>query len=38
MTQSYADGYGEGDKLLAIQASVYTDDIDAAAALMFRGK
>jgi methyl-accepting chemotaxis protein len=26
---SYADGYGEGDKLLAIQAGVYTDDIDA---------
>jgi methyl-accepting chemotaxis protein len=27
---TYADGYGEGDKLLAIQAGVYTDDIDAA--------
>jgi methyl-accepting chemotaxis protein len=26
---SYAGGYGEGDKLLAIQAGVYTDDIDA---------
>ena len=26
---SYADGYGEGEKLLAIQAGVYTDDIDA---------
>src|SRR5207302_4690697 len=25
----YAGGYGEGDKLLAIQAGVYTDDIDA---------
>src|SRR5215471_18417427 len=24
-----AGGYGEGDKLLAIQAGVYTDDIDA---------
>jgi len=29
MTLSYAGGYGEGDKLLAIQAGVYTDDIDA---------
>ncbi|MBV8918632.1 methyl-accepting chemotaxis protein [Bradyrhizobium sp.] len=27
---SYAGGYGEGDKLLAIQAGVYIDDIDAA--------
>jgi len=27
---TYAGGYGEGDKLLAIQAGVYTDDIDAA--------
>jgi methyl-accepting chemotaxis protein len=26
---TYAGGYGEGDKLLAIQAGVYTDDIDA---------
>jgi methyl-accepting chemotaxis protein len=26
---SYAGGYGEGDNLLAIQAGVYTDDIDA---------
>src|SRR6201996_3120034 len=26
---TYADGYGQGDKLLAIQAGVYTDDIDA---------
>lgn len=26
---SYADGYGEGENLLAIQAGVYTDDIDA---------
>jgi methyl-accepting chemotaxis protein len=26
---SYAGGYGEGDKMLAIQAGVYTDDIDA---------
>ena len=26
---TYADGYGEGDKMLAIQAGVYTDDIDA---------
>ena len=26
---TYADGYGAGDKLLAIQAGVYTDDIDA---------
>ena len=26
---SYAGGYGEGEKLLAIQAGVYTDDIDA---------
>jgi len=26
---TFADGYGEGDKLLAIQAGVYTDDIDA---------
>src|SRR6267142_4208550 len=25
---TYAGGYGEGDKLLAIQAGVYTDDID----------
>jgi methyl-accepting chemotaxis protein len=25
---SYAGGYGEGDKMLAIQAGVYTDDID----------
>src|SRR5215510_1084639 len=27
---SYAGGYGEGEKLLAIQAGVYIDDIDAA--------
>jgi methyl-accepting chemotaxis protein len=26
---SYAGGYGEGENLLAIQAGVYTDDIDA---------
>ena len=26
---TYAGGYGEGEKLLAIQAGVYTDDIDA---------
>src|SRR6266853_1464871 len=26
---TYAGGYGEGDRLLAIQAGVYTDDIDA---------
>src|ERR1700761_7813826 len=26
---TYAGGYGEGDKLLAIQAGVYTDDIEA---------
>jgi methyl-accepting chemotaxis protein len=26
---TYAGGFGEGDKLLAIQAGVYTDDIDA---------
>lgn len=26
---TYAGGYGEGDNLLAIQAGVYTDDIDA---------
>jgi methyl-accepting chemotaxis protein len=26
---TYAGGYGEGDELLAIQAGVYTDDIDA---------
>jgi hypothetical protein len=26
---TYAGGYGAGDKLLAIQAGVYTDDIDA---------
>ena len=26
---TFADGYGEGDKMLAIQAGVYTDDIDA---------
>jgi methyl-accepting chemotaxis protein len=26
---SYAGGYGEGDNLLAIQAGVYTDDINA---------
>jgi methyl-accepting chemotaxis protein len=26
---TYAGGYGEGDKMLAIQAGVYTDDIDA---------
>ena len=26
---SYAGGYGEGEKLLALQAGVYTDDIDA---------
>src|SRR5438105_5020786 len=25
---SYAGGYGEGDKMLAIQAGVYTDDIE----------
>ncbi len=26
---TYADGYGEGDKMLALQAGVYIDDIDA---------
>src|SRR6202050_4035377 len=26
---TYAGGYGEGDQLLAIQAGVYTDDVDA---------
>jgi len=26
---TYAGGYGEGEKLLAVQAGVYTDDIDA---------
>ncbi|HLG84424.1 MAG TPA: methyl-accepting chemotaxis protein [Bradyrhizobium sp.] len=26
---TYADGYGEGENLLAIQAGVYTDDINA---------
>src|SRR5438309_9624366 len=26
---TYADGYGQGESLLAIQAGVYTDDIDA---------
>ena len=27
---SYASGYGDGDKLLAIQAGAYTDDVDEA--------
>jgi methyl-accepting chemotaxis protein len=26
---TYADGYGQGDNMLAIQAGVYTDDIEA---------
>ena len=26
---TYATGYGEGDQMLAIQAGVYTDDVDA---------
>jgi methyl-accepting chemotaxis protein len=33
---SYAGGYGEGENLLAIQAGVYTDDIDAVAAWFVR--